>query len=56
MLIEHEGVAPELAQAISKAVWTDLRSRDIREAVRIARTVRTPEDLASVLATRKKYR
>ena len=56
VLVERDGVAPELAHAIGKGVWTDLRSGDIRDAVETARLTRTLEDLPSVLATLKKYR
>lgn len=43
----REGKAP--ADAIAKAVWNDLGSRDVRDAVRIARLLRDPADLPRIV-------
>ena len=56
VLVDREGIEPGLAEAIANAVWNDLRSRDIRDAVKIARLVQTPEELPQVVAVLRNYR
>ena len=56
VLVDREGIDPSLAEAIAMAVWEQLRSRDIRDAVKIARLVETPDELPRVVEVLRNYR
>ena len=56
VLVDREGVEPDLAQAIANAVWNDLRSRDIRDAVKIARLIQAPDELPQIVNVLRTYR
>ncbi len=54
-VVEHyEGVATDVASKIALAVWNDLRSRDVRDAVRVARMLEDPNDLPDLIALLKR--
>ena len=47
---------PDTVLYIVKQVWDELRSRDVREAVRIARMCHTKTEVAETVETLKRYR
>ncbi len=56
-VIEHyESVPTDVASKIALAVWNDLRSRDVRDAVRVARMLRDLNDLPELVALLKRVR
>ena len=56
ILTRRENADPDTALYIGKQVWDELRSRDIREAVRVARMCHTRTEVAETIETLKKYR
>lgn len=48
-LLGREGIVPILSDKISKMVWNDIKSRDIRDALKISYLVKNEEDLKWVL-------
>ncbi len=54
-VVQHyEGVDTDTASAIANAVWTELRSGDVRDAVRVARMLEDPNDLPALVALLKR--
>ena len=53
ILVGREKIKPRLARYIADAVWTTLRSKDVRDAVKLARLVRDRQDLREVKAVVK---
>ena len=56
VLVRQENVEPELARKIALAVYDELDSADPREAIRIARLVKSEEELEHIIKVLKKYR
>jgi len=54
VLENREGLDPDLATRIAYATWNTLGSRDVRDAVRIARLLTKPEDLDGLVAALKR--
>ncbi|MCI0559609.1 MAG: hypothetical protein MN733_14040, partial [Nitrososphaera sp.] len=55
-ILSQEGVPVEVSAAIAEAVWTKLKSRDIRDCIkmgRLAKTVADVEWIAQILRTYK---
>lgn len=55
-ILTREGTAPEVSAAIADAVWTKLKSKDIRDCIKIGRLAKTAEDVEWVASTLKAYR
>ena len=55
LLVKRYGKPRRLAEAIAQAVVYDLKTRDPRDAVRIAKIVETVEDLRQYVRVKKKY-
>lgn len=55
VLVQRQNVEPEAARVIAKAVWLDLHSRDVRDAVKVARLARSMDEVTRILATLKNY-
>ena len=55
-ILGREGVAPEVAAAIADAVWTRLKSKDIRDCIKIGRLAKTKEDVDWLAQTIKSYK
>jgi len=55
-ILGHEGVPPDVAAAIADAVWTKLKSKDIRDCIKIGRLARTREDVDWIAQTLKTYK
>jgi Holliday junction DNA helicase RuvB len=55
-ILGREGVPPEVAVAIADAVWTKLKSKDIRDCIKIGRLAKTTEDAEWIAQTIKNYK
>jgi Holliday junction DNA helicase RuvB len=55
-ILSREGVTQEVASAITEAVWTKLRSRDIRDCIKIGRLAKTKEDVEWIAQTLKTHK
>src|SRR5919201_5352640 len=55
-ILGREGVSPEVAGAIADAVWTKLKSKDIRDCIKIGRLAKTKEDVSWIAQTLKAYK
>jgi len=53
ILVEREKIKPRLARYIADAVWNQLQSKDVRDAVKIARLIKEKQDLREVKAVIK---
>jgi Holliday junction DNA helicase RuvB len=51
-----EGVTPDVATAIAEAVWTKLKSKDIRDCIKIGRLAKTKEDVEWITQTLRAYK
>jgi Holliday junction DNA helicase RuvB len=49
-------VQSEVAAAIADAVWTKLKSKDIRDCMKIGRLAKTKEDVDWIAQTIKNYK
>lgn len=55
-ILGREGVQPDVASAIAGAVWTILKSKDIRDCIKLGRLAKTKEDIEWIAQTLKTYR
>ena len=55
-ILGREGVTSDVAAAIAEAVWTKLKSKDIRDCIKIGRLAKTKEDVEWIAQTLKTYR
>jgi len=58
LLVKRERIKPRLARYIGKCVWNHLHSKDVRDAIRLARLVRknqTKWEVKRVVKTLKRY-
>jgi len=55
-ILGREGVTFEIALAISEVVWTKLKSKDIRDCIKIGRLAKTKEDVEWIAHTLRAYR
>jgi Holliday junction DNA helicase RuvB len=55
-MLSLEGVAEEIAALIADAVWNRLKSKDIRDCVKIAHLVKNNEEIDWLIGTLKNYR
>jgi Holliday junction DNA helicase RuvB len=55
-ILGREGLGPDVAAAIAQAVWTKLKSKDIRDCIKIARLARRKEDVEWIAQTMRTYR
>lgn len=55
-ILGREGVPAEVAGAIADAVWTKLKSKDIRDCIKIGRLAKTREDVEWIAQTIKNYK
>ena len=56
VLVKREKKDKEFARAVADAVIYKLRSRDVRDAIKIARLCETPEEIERIVRIWKKYR
>ncbi|MFZ0556119.1 MAG: sigma 54-interacting transcriptional regulator [Nitrososphaeraceae archaeon] len=55
LLCHGEGIAEDIAAEVADVVWTKLKSRDIRDCVKIANLAKTKEDVKWVVETMRNY-
>ena len=55
-ILGREGVTSDIAAAIAEAVWTKLKSKDIRDCIKIGRLAKTKEDVEWISHTLRTYR
>jgi replication-associated recombination protein RarA len=55
-ILGREGVTLEIAAAIAEAVWTKLKSKDIRDCIKIGRMAKTKEDVEWITQTLRAYK
>ena len=55
-ILGREGVTSDIAAAIAEAVWTKLKSKDIRDCIKIGRLAKTKEDVEWISQTLRAYR
>lgn len=55
-ILAREGVPSEVGQAIADAVWTKLKSRDIRDCIKLGRLAKTKADVEWIAQTMKTYK
>ena len=55
-VLGREGVQPDVAAAIAAAVWTKLKSKDIRDCIKIGRLAKTKEDVEWIAQTLRTYK
>ncbi len=55
-ILGREGVTPDVAAAIAEAVWTKLKSKDIRDCIKIGRLAKTKEDVEWIAQTLRAYK
>lgn len=55
-ILSQDGVSPEVSAAIAEAVWTKLKSKDIRDCIKIGRLAKTREDVEWISQTLRLYR
>jgi Holliday junction DNA helicase RuvB len=55
-ILGREGVPTEVAVAIAEAVWTKLKSKDIRDCIKIGRLAKTKEDVEWIAQTLRTYK
>jgi Holliday junction DNA helicase RuvB len=55
-ILSREGVPSDVGEAIADAVWTKLRSRDIRDCIKLGRLARTRADVEWIAQTMKTYK
>jgi Holliday junction DNA helicase RuvB len=54
-ILANNGTNHDLANTISESVWNKLKSRDIRDSVKIAKLVKTKEDILMITKTLHEY-
>jgi holliday junction DNA helicase RuvB len=55
-ILGREGVTSEVAVAIAEAVWRKLKSKDIRDCIKIGRLAKTKEDVEWIAQTLRTYK
>jgi replication-associated recombination protein RarA len=55
-ILGREGVTPDVAVAIAESVWTKLKSKDIRDCIKIGRLAKTKEDVEWIAQTLRAYK
>ena len=55
-ILGREGVTSDIAASIAEAVWTKLKSKDIRDCIKIGRLAKTKEDVEWISHTLRAYR
>jgi Holliday junction DNA helicase RuvB len=54
--LKKEGILEDMAAIIAERVWSDLRSRDVRDAIKVARLANTNQEVEMVMTTMKSYK
>lgn len=55
-ILSKEGVAPDVSAAIAQAVWTKLKSKDIRDCIKLGRLAKSVSDVEWIARTLTSYK
>jgi replication-associated recombination protein RarA len=55
-ILGREGVSSDIATAIAESVWTKLKSKDIRDCIKIGRLAKRKEDVEWIAQTLRTYK
>lgn len=55
VMVKREGIDKDIAEYIAKQTWEKLDTKDVREAIRIARLYKDKEAIDRFIATKQKY-
>ena len=55
-MLEGEGITHEVTNEVAQAVWSKLKSRDIRDCIKIGHLAKTKEDVNWIVSTIRNYR
>jgi Holliday junction DNA helicase RuvB len=55
LLCHGEGISEDIAAEVADVVWTKLKSRDIRDCIKIANLAKTKEDVKWIVETMRNY-
>jgi Holliday junction DNA helicase RuvB len=55
-ILGREGITSDVTAAIAEAVWTKLKSKDIRDCIKIGRLAKTKEDVEWIVQTLRAYK
>ena len=54
-MLGKEGIAKDIADEVATLVWHKMRSKDIRDCIKIAHLVKTKDDINWIVETLRKY-
>ena len=54
-LLSREGIPPEIAVATAEAVWSKMKSKDIRDCIKIGHLAKTKDDVNWIVGTLNNY-
>lgn len=55
-ILSRDGVSPDVSAAIADAVWNRLKSRDIRDCIKLGRLAKSKEDVTWIAQTLRNYK
>lgn len=55
-MLSHQGISKEIATPVAEAVWTKMKSKDIRDCIKIGHLAKTKDDVNWIVETLKRYR
>lgn len=55
-MLSHEGISEEIAVTIADAVWYKMKSKDIRDCIKIGHLAKNKDDVDWIVDTLKNYR
>jgi Holliday junction DNA helicase RuvB len=55
-ILGRDGVPADVSGAIADAVWNRLKSRDIRDCIKLGRLAKSKEDVSWIAQTLRNYR
>jgi MoxR-like ATPase len=55
-MLGHQGISKEIASPVADAVWSKMKSKDIRDCIKIAHLAKSKDDVNWIVETLKKYR
>jgi holliday junction DNA helicase RuvB len=54
-MLGQEGIAKDIANEVATQVWQNMRSKDIRDCIKIAHLAKTKDDVISIVETLLRY-
>jgi MoxR-like ATPase len=55
-LLSREGISNEIACTVADAVWSKMKSKDIRDCIKVGHLAKTKQDVDWIIETLKKYK